>query len=369
MNVRSAILFPDTVPSERMLIPLVQVFDQLVYFQTVENDVVPDELHSVVCEEMERRSLCRAEVPAPLGGERERFLRMVSDLRNRREDYAARLGHVALAGISSASRREAESRTSILSRLLSGETATPADQDEAARLLWQARLVLKLGELYDAEQGELLGELRRIRAKEEQLLRELRSGEDTPFKTAVLPEAAGAGREKMQKLRCAAWAKLFALGAGRSDAGRIFLAGDRDGVDMLLERYESRAGHRAAHLLDCLLPAGHPQGEELFFKISRFRSDSAALRGKLAAVLDNPETARQPDLDLWSAAEEEAWTKLLADYYPPGTCGRTRLSLFACPGISPAHLFFDAFADGGEKLFTEPLPAGSGCVVGVLEGA
>jgi len=369
MNARSAILFPDTVPSERMLIPLVQVFDQLVYFQTVENDAAPAELRSVLCEEMERRALCRAEVPAPLGGERERFLRLVSDLRNRRDDYAARLGHVALAGISSASRREAESRKSILSSILSGGTANASDQDEAARMLWQARLVLKLGELYDAEEGELLAELRRIRAREEHLLRELRSGEDTPFVTTVQPEAVGTGREKMQKLRCTAWAKLFALGADRTAAGSIFLTGDRDGLDMLLERYESLAGRRATHLLDCLLPAGHPQGEELFFKISRFRSESAALRAKLDAVLDNPETAGPPDIDPWSAAEEDAWAKLLADLYPAETCGRTRLRLFACPRIAPAHLFLDAFAGGGGKIFTEPAPAGPGCVVGVMEGA
>jgi hypothetical protein len=46
------VLFPDTVPSERMLIPLVQVFGQLVYFQAVENDAFPAGLHSELCEAM-----------------------------------------------------------------------------------------------------------------------------------------------------------------------------------------------------------------------------------------------------------------------------------------------------------------------------
>jgi hypothetical protein len=64
---------------------------------------------------------------------------------------------------------------SILSRVLSGGGMVTADGDRRkVLLLWQARLVLKLGEMYDAEQEQLNAELRRIRDKEEHLLNGLR---------------------------------------------------------------------------------------------------------------------------------------------------------------------------------------------------
>jgi hypothetical protein len=368
MNTRSAILFPDTVPTEQMLFPLVQVFDRLVYFQVVENDAVSPVLHSELCEEMVRESFCSITVPAPLGEDRERFLRLLSDLRTRRDDYAARLGHVALAGISSAGRREAESKTSILSRLLSGGGLAAADGDKAALLLWQARLVLKLGEMYDAEQEQLNAELWKIKEEEEHLLSRLRSEAEFPFALTRQISSVSPERKEMPMLRCRSWARIFALGPVRPDADNIFLSGDGDAVDSLLEQYEKRTGRRPERLMSCLLPARRSKGNNnLLQRIRRFRSESASLFGNLDELVDNLPAAVRAGSEAWTREKEDAWETLLARLYPSEINGRARLSLYACPDVLPRRLFIDAFADDREELLMPAFPGeGSGLVLGIL---
>lgn len=371
MNGASARVFPDTVPSERLLFPLVHVFGRLVYLQAVENDAVPPELRNPLCDEMARESLLGVEVPAPLHADRDRFVRLLADLRNRRDDYAARLRHVALAGMSSASRPRAESRSSILTMLLSGGGLTGDGADGRTMLLWQARLILKLGEMFDAEQALLDAELRRIREKEEQLLNRLRSEEEAVFPlTGGLAAAASPASEDMGRLRCRAWARLFALGDAPLEQAGIFLSADADAVDLLLEQFEIWAGEKPQHLLSCRLPAAYPDGEGLVGRIHRFRSESAGLLEKLNLLAGNLAAGPRPNEDLWSGEEEDAWEKLLARMYPEETFGRTRLSLYYCPRISPPRLFLDTFAPGRDEVLTAAVPGeGQGLVLGVLRRA
>lgn len=369
MNGGSAIVFPDTVPSERLLFPLVHVFGQLVYLQAVENDTVPSELRSTLCDEMARESLCRFDVPAPLHDDRDRFVRLISDLRNRRDDYAARLRHVALAGMSSTSRRQGETRSSILATLLSGRGVAGEDADVRTMLLWQARLVLKLGEMFDAEQEQLNAELRRIRAKEEHLLNRLRSEEEAVFALTGQLSAMASGSEDMAGHRCRAWARMFALGEARPVPGRVFLSGDAGAVDLLLEQFERWAGEQPQSLLNCRLPAAYPAGEGLISRLHRFRSESAGLLEELNIQLNSLAGGGRPGSDLWSREKEDAWEKLMERLYPQETCGRARLSLFFCPRISPPRLFLDAFAPvQDESLMPASADGGPGLVLGVLRG-
>ncbi len=103
MKRKSAVIFPDTVPAAQVLIPLVLVFEPVVYCQPVENDDSRETL-STLCEAMVERLHCSLHAPAPLGENRDRFLNLVRDIRERRDDYTAQLAHVSLASISTGSR-------------------------------------------------------------------------------------------------------------------------------------------------------------------------------------------------------------------------------------------------------------------------
>lgn len=367
MKGRSAVIFPDTVPSEQILFPLVQVFQPLVYFQAVENDQIPAELDSPVCETFRRKSLCRIEAPAPLGPDRDRFLRLVSDLQNRRDDYAAQLGHVALAGISSASRGKPESKSSIVSKLLSSKGIKENAADRRSQLLWQARLLLKLGEIYDADQERLNRDLQKISKKEADLIAELRREDGSPFSMTSRMSAVSPGDAATQQLRLKAWSRLYALGTTGQDEARIFLSRNSDAVGRLVEEYEKMTGAPPLLLGAIPLPGHCRSSGPPDVLASRFHEQAAGLLAGVFEILDDVAGMRRATGDL--TGEGEGWEQLLESIFPRKECGRTRLTLYGCHAVPAKHLFIRAF--GADEMVDLPSGTASerGLVLGALDGS
>jgi hypothetical protein len=359
----SAVIFPDTVLSERICIPLVPVFQPLVYLQPVENDPGAGQATSAFCEDMLRQSFCRVLVPAPLGEDRERFLRLVSDLHTRRDDYAAQLGHLTLAGISSASRKKSETKSSIVGSLLAGHGIRDEGNDRRNLLLWQARLLLKLAEMFAADQEEVRQEIQRIREKEQGLFSGLREDGENPFSLPAGLDPVGIDATALQRQR-KAWARLLLLGEAGNDIPHIVLSPDRDGVDLLIEEYEKRMDRPPMYLGQITLPAAYPEPVGFVEQVRRFREEGAELLARLQERL-NGQTVHY-SAGGFSEEEQDAWNALLERFFPAARCRRARLSLYACLDCSARQLFSNAFAPEEREL----LPAsesGSGFVLGVLE--
>jgi len=359
----SAVIFPDTVLSERICIPLVPVFQPLVYLQPVENDPVSGLAGTTLADDLAAQSLCRTATPAPLGEDRERFLRLVSDIRTRRDDYAAQLGHQTLAGISSAAGKRAESKSSIVGSLLARHGIKEAGEDRRKLLLWQTRLLLKLAEMQAADQEELRREIRRIREKEQALFAGVREESELPFAFTGGLADAGQDRAALRQQR-KAWARLLVLGDA-VEIPRIFLSEDRDGVDLLVEEYEKRTGKVPVSLGRIALPAAYPEPAGFIEQVRRFREEGAGLQAKLQARLAGAAGADAPGC--FTAEEQEGWAGLLERHFPENRCGRTHLSLSACPGRSAPQLFAETFSPEELEFLRSTEPA-SRVVLGHLEG-
>ena len=358
----SAIVFPDTVLSEEIIVPLVPVFSPLVYLQPVENDPA---LGSDLCTAMAGQSFCRAHAPAPLGPDRERFLHLVSDLRLRRDDYAAQLGHQTLAGISTASSKRSETKSSIVGSLLAGHGIKDADGDRRTQLLWQSRLVLKLAEMHAADQEELRQQMQRIRAKEQGLFAGLREEGENPF---GLPGDLTDLRMDTARLRqwYKAWARLLILGENTGLGTRLFISRDRDCVDLVAEEHEKKTSAAPLDLGWLSLPAASRDQGDFVAQVQQFRTEGAALLARVHAWLAGTTGAKVASC--LSAEEQSAWRELLARVFPAAAYGRARLTLFACPGQSARHLFAGAFAPEELELLPAAEPeAGRGVILGVLE--
>jgi hypothetical protein len=358
----SAVVFPDTVLSERMCIPLVPVFQPLVYLQPVENDPESAPDRCALGEMVLPESCCRMHVPAPLGPDRERFLRLIADIRNRRDDYAAQLGYQTLAGISSASRKKTETKSSIVGSLLASHGIREEGDDRRRLLLWQARLLLKLAEMHGADQEELRRQTQRIREKELGLLAGLRDEAGLPF--ALTGGLADAGQDSaaMRQQR-KAWARLLVLGEAESGS-HIYIARDRDSVDLLAEEYEKRSGKPPVHLGRIALPATCPEPAGFIEQVRRFREEGAELLARLQEQLNV-----QTFLNFtggFSEEEQDAWDALLERFFPAAQCSRANLSLYGCLDCSALHLFAGAFAPE-EREFLPASESGAGFVLGVLE--
>ncbi len=292
-------VFPDSLPKDELLFPLVQFFAEAVYTLPVENSLpVPEELPPLAGGLL-AQGLLSLHYPAPLGAERERFLSLLEELRQRPIDYAA----LALSG-----RREMESKNNIISavrRQQAGQNG-PEDADGRAAALWQARLVLKLAELAERQEEEIRQSLRRIARREQEIFRTLR---DMDSLSSQGPAEAAPPDSRRTRLRLKAWRTLNSLGS--PSPARAFVAADQDAFELLVEECgEARA------VVAVPLPAVLA-GEDFAAKRVTFRHAAADLLTNLPASFD-----------------QDAWNLLLEQHYPAQRHGRRRLLLHFLPNAA-----------------------------------
>jgi len=367
MKSRSVVIFPDTLPSAEVLIPLVQVFAPIVYCQPVENDEEWLGEAENLWQELREESLCRFDAPAPLGADRERFLHLLSNLRNRRDDYAVRLKYLSLAFLSPRTRSDNESKSSILTSLLRSYGIHDRQEEKRTLLLWQARLMLKLGEFFDAEQRQLGQEFRKISERQHGLLTELRNETEAPFSPAGDLSSAAGDPDGQQLLRLKAWSRMFALGPSVPEASGVFVTGSRDAVERLAEEYGRRKGAPPEALIELSLPAAYAGDDGPVSRRNRFRREGADLLEKLDRVLAEPSRVSDQQRRAF-IGRDNPWDTLLERYYPLETCGRCHMTLYDFPGIAARRLFLDSFGrDEDDELQEEVIvETGSSLVVGLL---
>jgi hypothetical protein len=292
-------IFPDALPKDELLFPLVQFFAEAVYTLPVENSPLgPAELPPLTGSLL-AQGLLRFHYPAPLGAERERFLSLLEALRQRPGDYAA----LALTG-----GREAESKNTIISavrRQQAGQKGS-ADADGRAAALWQARLVLKLAELAERQEEEIRQSLRRIASREQEIFRTLR---DMDSLSSQGPAETEPPDSRRTRLRLKAWRTLNSLGSP-PPAG-AFVAADQDAFELLVEECgEARA------VVAVPLPAVLA-GEDFAAKRTAFRQAAADFLTNLPTSFD-----------------EKAWNLLLEQHYPAERHGRRKLLLHFLPNAA-----------------------------------
>jgi len=89
MDSFDTFLYPETNIFHEECYPLLLFFPPLHYLQLVEaglDSTTDDEAAHFL-----KSGLCRAHIPAPLGDNREPFLRLIGDIKARSEDYVAQL--------------------------------------------------------------------------------------------------------------------------------------------------------------------------------------------------------------------------------------------------------------------------------------
>lgn len=361
MKKYPAVLFPETVPVQQVLVSLVPVFQPLVYCQPVEIGEHVEEKSKPPCQEFLNHSLYQRVFPAPLGPDRERFSRLLSDLRTRGDDYAAQLASVSLASLGDVGARAPETKSSILSTLLKGHGIQNDKPDKKAMILWQARLILKLGEFYDEDQQQLNREMEEIKAREQGLIAELRKESEHSFSFTEKLFAASAGDEGLQRLRLKAWARIYALGEAAPDNCHVFITRNSDAIDRLAEEYEREHGKRPEEIMSLLLPAGATSESTAVTQLERMSGEG----GEFLELFNGQLQGSSPGNDLWQGIEE--WQDILEQFFPAASCGRKELKLYSFKQVAPGRLFLDSFGFDEDKELTESVEkTKSDIVIGVL---
>lgn len=360
MNTLDTLYFPGTDIHSVRQYPLFLMFQKVHLITPVEGDPVEGGKESP--DSFIKSGFCQVHTPCPLGADRHRFLRLVEDLKNRKDDYAAQLSSLTLAAMTTNGKAE-DSERAIIKSLL-GEAAEPAqDQDrEQAEQLWQARLVLAIGELLDHEEEEIAMHLAMLEEEEKGLFQELQGDDDSPdeenpfaelnlMKSKLHGSHAGNGKKRFQ-----AWRTLFSA-AAMADCP-VFLTGSPDGGDLLLELFESMAGRPAPPPAELPLPAFVGWNSvEAGQAVREFAEKHRGLLTRLETVLRAIAAGEAPGEKELEALQELAapWKEALNDDFPAERFGRIPVRIHVLPGSACSTLV--------DKI--QPTPA-SGPANGIL---
>jgi len=363
MKHASALIFPDTEPESHIIAKLLIFFDSLAYYLPTEPETAENKGVAFFA------NLCSPYVPEPLAeDELFRFNRLLREMETGRPEELSRLFSAATVPLTTGQARDLDetSAAGVYSSLQKDAAAKTSIRNKER--LWQARLILKLAEMFDRRETEVRRGLARISSSEQKLLAALGGYNNT--ESEDLAETIGLDKPKYSStenipspepsfgtsglhtsLRLKAWAELY-LADSSEQQPTVLATANPDCGAILLDGYENLRHQDPVKLFSLPVPALHftnseKAGAAYLADRNSFREASLENIENLARYLH--ETAcpgeagtnnrrRHPGL----AENLSTWEKNLQRYFPaPAKTGK--LDFYCIPGISLAGLLQHLF--------------------------
>ncbi|MBB5349484.1 hypothetical protein JWG42_16785 [Desulfoprunum benzoelyticum] len=335
MNLQDTLYFPGTAIASGSQYPLYLLCPTIHLLQPVEPEEGagdgPGSADLFI-----NHGFCQVHTPQPLGPDRKRFLRLIDDIRERKDDYAAQLSSLTMAAMTAPRQQDDDTSQAILSSLLGGPGRKIARENEGPKQdLWQARLVLKIGEILDQEEEEIARDLLALDEDEHSLYTRLHGEDlvaadedDNPLadlidiRARLRQPATGTIRNRFR-----AWKQLFL--SGELPTWRILATHWPDAADIILEAYERHRGQAATPAGALPLPTtvGLTM-DEAFAAVAAFRKEFALLADELLATLPAP----------LPATLIKRWQDALEQHFPAGQFGRTVVAIHHLAGLDISTL-------------------------------
>jgi hypothetical protein len=363
MDTLETLYFPDTVLTTDSQSALFLLFNPVHVLQPVETDTAENPVTEPTDTFMDA-GFCQVHTPAPLGADRDRFLHLVSDIQNRKDDYAAQLSSLTLASMSVPQGSSGEARHEIVSSLFGIPDTDPEDKQKEETQqaeLWQARLVLAIGEILDREEEEIADAMSMLNSSETALFdRLLGKDEDVEdddlFKDLKqLKEKVEPTRPGMIKNRLKAWLSLYR--AGNLPDWWLWTTTRPEAADILLEMFEKKTDRMSIPLWQSELPAA--TGIELqdhMDKIETFKKEARTLTTGIAQKfngLARQEIAAGSEYEVAlpeAAAWGEEWEALLEKHFPTELYGRTPICFHMLCNLSLPELAGAGDTTAGNRM-------------------
>ncbi len=360
MNTQDSLYFPGTAIFSDSQYPIFLLFAKIHILEPVEREE-NDGAAAGPADLFINNGFCQAHTPCPLGDSRGRFLHLIADIKNRRDDYAAQLSALTMAAMSVPRPQEDDTPQSIISSLLGTHAGKDEQEKEDAvrHLLWQARLVLKIAEILDQEEEDIARRYSQLGDRETALFRHLHGEEaadpeedEDPLRELVeMRDKTSQPSSAVIKNRFRAWKQLYV--AGDLPEWSIWATHMAAAADIILDLYESAQGRPALEIGRFALPAGVGQDrQEAFERIASFRAGNTDLLSRMAADLaavlaDKPDQiAAGERFPAEGAAVCREWNEALDDHFPAGQFGRTTATAYLLPDRSFSSLLGKKTAAG-----------------------
>ncbi len=346
MNSFETLFFPETDIFNEKRYPLLLFFTPLHFLRVVAPG--PDSVINSEAELFLERGLCQPHVPAPLGENREQFLRLIRDISDRDEHAVEQLnGSTTDSNPAQADGESLDFKQSIISSLLQEYGVKHANTEESLKL-WQARLVLVIAEILDSNEEALREQFSFFTEDEIETFRAIQ-GRDDSNEEDIFSEMDDI-KARLEKSRLGgitkrfdAWLRL--LQNQPIPPVKVWLASTRDSADQIFNRYQSTGNAHAVPLLKLALPAQiAASGKYVVEQIEKFQQATIHIHQGLVAdferivrtipyVPDLNESLLPYDTD-WA----DQWERALDDHFPASNYGRNDITFYLLPGQPIARL-------------------------------
>ncbi len=346
MNSFDTLFFPETNIFNERRYPLLLFFTPLHFLQVVEPG--PGPVINYEADLFIKRGLCVAHVPAPLADNREQFLRLIRDIGERREPSVAQPnGLKTNASPTLTGSEPLNFKHRIVSSLLDEYGVQHAISGTNLQL-WQARLVLAIGEILDSNQESLREQLFFFNEDEIETFRSMQGGYDSNEEDVFSQlENIKAELEKSRlggiTKRFDAWLRL--LQNHPIPSVKVWLASTRESADQVFERYEFTSNAQAVPLLKLALPEHiDASGNYVVELIEEFQQATMHIHQGLVADFERIVTTvpyvreLQESLLPYGTDWAEQWEVVLDDFFPESSGGRTDITFYLLPEQPIARL-------------------------------
>ena len=353
MNSLNTLLFPGTNIHSIRQFPLFLLLRKIHILQPVEDD--PDTASAESSDNFIKSGFCQVHTPCPLGESRKRFQHLVQDISTRKDDYAAQLSALTLAALSDSGEKTALSEREIISSIKTPTQHTIEIEKDAEKeeKLWQARLVLAIGEILDREEEEIARNLASLEDDEASLFQELH-GEDNISDTEENPFVEISQMKENLKVlhpgsiknRCRAWKILFSKSSQKNSD--ILLTTIPESVDLLFEKYEEISGNSALKIATLPLPGfiGWEREKACNTALNfhaQYGTLIAELETELSAARDNRKPTEQNIKNgCLSASLAKSWESALEQEFPKEKHGRIAAKIYLFPQTSCSTLLLNS---------------------------
>ena len=347
MNSLNALYFPTTTLWSLRQYPLFLLFPRLHILSAIEP--AKDQKHEKETNSFIISGLCQEHTPSPLGADRSRFVRLLEDIKLRKDDYAAQLSALTLASFSAQKNNgEANEHEIINSMFIPDDIRKNSDLQNKQEQLWRSRLILAVGDLLDQEQEEIAFHMNLLEEDERELFQELQGeGDELDDEDQIytgLSELRGklnAPSPSLVKRRLKAWKHFLEYATTLPE--NLTLVTEREYGELLLETCEQK-NSAAALLASFDLPAfiGKDESSALA-SIQTFRGTVKELADEFVSLVnalledntkDNP--LQQHIVQINNLAER--FKVVIDEQFPEKKYGRRHLAAYLFPTLAPQEL-------------------------------
>ncbi len=260
-----------------------------------------------------KAGFCQAELlPFADSDEEFRFLNLVEELHRRPRDFPHQLSMLTVAGRTVTPEDGEQSNRAI--RKTVEEAPRSVTQQEQRGSLWQARLLLCIGEIIDQQEEEVAAQLADAERSTKELIAKLQGDRETDPLIGHLHNTQNYlhfADHKGLAPRIRAWRQLFAERVQPQD---ILLVPIKDTAEQLIEEYETETRKAGSFTGELLLPAIiGDTAEEALENCRKFHNNYAALQERLLDAF-------------WSEEFRRQWNIAMDDIFPIQLYGRQKIA-------------------------------------------